>query len=441
MTKPSIAFETRRQAVFDAMADNSIAFLSAQSVVTRNNDTEYPYRQCSYFHYLTGWPEPNALAVLFKTGGKGRTIMFCQPKDPAKEKWTGRRQGPQGALEHFKVDEAYPLEVLTEKIVPWLTQVNTIYYLFNLHPQVENHIRSWLESLKKHVRQGVSSPHALKDLRVIVDACRLIKSSEEQQLIQKACDISSAAHQEAMLKCRPGMWEYEIEATLLYEFYRQGSHFPAYPSIVAGGENACILHYVQNADRLKNNDLLLIDAGAEFEGYASDITRTFPVNGRFTKTQQAVYECVLAAQMAAIDVVKPGVPWSIMQETILKVMVTGLVDLKVLQGDVSTLIEEKAYAPFYMHNSGHWMGLDVHDVGDYKTPAGDWCPLASGMVMTIEPGLYFDPQDPKVPESLKGIGIRIEDDILVTEKGCRVLSEVPKTVSEIEALMQRGSVV
>lgn len=438
MGNASSMFSARRKQVFDAMANDSIAILSAASTVYRNADAEYPYRQCSYFHYLTNWQEPNTVAVLIKQGGVGRYVLFCQAKDPAKEQWTGYRQGPEGALAHFDADEAYPIATLTEKMLPWMKAVRTIYYLFNLHPPLEKMLHEWQTTLQDQVREGVHAPHIMEDLRLLLDPMRLIKSNEEQSLLQKACDIASSGHRQAMRRCRPGMWEYEIEAVLLYEFYRQGSRFPAYSSIVAGGDNACILHYVNNSAQLKDNQLLLIDAGAEYEQYASDITRTFPINGRFTKIQQAVYECVLAAQEAALAVAKSGQPWDAMQKAILKVLVSGLIDFKVLKGNVDELIAEKAYAPFYMHNSGHWLGQDVHDVGDYKVD-GNWRPLEPGMVLTIEPGLYFNPDDSTVPDDLKGIGIRIEDDVLITTQGPKVLSDVPKTVQEIENWMQGKS--
>lgn len=428
-------FEARRKKIFDAMADNSIAFLSAAAIQYRNNDTEYPYRQCSYFHYVCGWPEPSAIAVLWKRPEGERFILFCQPKDPAKEQWTGLRIGPEGAKEHYGADEAYPIDALTETVLPWLSTVDTLYTIFNSPSSLEAQIRSWIESLQKRTRQGIQAPHALQDLRTIVDELRLFKSAEEQQLLRTACEIASEGHRQAMLQCRPGMWEYEIEATLLHEFYKRGSHYPAYPSIVAGGKNACILHYVANADRLNDGDLLLIDAGAEYGLYASDITRTFPVNGQFTRCQQAVYEVVLAAQLEAIASVRPGVPWQSLQATVLKIMVQGLIDLKVLKGDVNTLIEQRAYAPFYMHNSGHWLGLDVHDVGDYKRDQ-QWRALEAGMVFTVEPGLYFNPTHPDIPDALRGIGIRIEDDVLVTAQGHEVFSDVPKTVQEIEQFMR-----
>lgn len=437
MTKVAAEFQARRKKIFEAMPDNSIAFLSAAEICYRNNDTEYPYRQCSYFHYVTGWPEPASIAVLLKTHNKTQYILFCQPKDPAKEQWTGLRQGPAGACQQFLADDAYPLSELSERVLPWLMTVDTIYYIFNAHTALEMHIRGWIDTLQKRVRQGVQAPHELKDLRSILDPLRLFKSPMEQQFMLQACEIASEGHRQAMLQCRPGLWEYEIEAVLLNEFYKRGSHYPAYPSIVAGGANACILHYVQNADQLQDNSLLLIDAGAEYECYASDITRTFPINGRFNANQQAVYEIVLASQLSAMEAIRPGVAWHTLQEIIIKTLVQGLVDLKILKGNVADLIEQKAYARFYMHNSGHWLGLDVHDVGDYKIEQ-QWRPLEPGMVFTVEPGLYLNPTDLQIPEAYRGIGIRIEDDIIVTSEGHASFSDVPKTVKEIEQFMRKG---
>lgn len=435
MINNALELQARRKKIFDAMSNNSIAILSAAEICYRNNDTEYPYRQCSYFNYVTGWPEPSAVALLMKTSNRCQFILFCQPKDPAKEQWTGIRQGPEGACLHFLADEAYPIAELTEKMLSWLANVETMYTIFSINSPLEVSIRTWIDTLQKRGRQGVHAPHVIKDLRIILDERRLFKSPEEQQQIRTACEIASEGHRQAMRHCRPGLWEYEIEAVLLNEFYKRGSHYPAYTSIVAGGANACVLHYVDNADQLQDNSLLLIDAGAEYEGYASDITRTFPVNGRFNTHQQAVYECVLASQQAAIAAVRPGLPWNALQKIILEILVQGLVDLKVLTGDVNQLIAEKAYAPFYMHTSGHWLGCDVHDVGDYKVN-NEWRALEAGMVFTVEPGLYFNPMDQKIPEALRGIGIRIEDDIGVTEKGYISFSDVPKTVKEIEQWMR-----
>lgn len=429
-------FQARRKAIFNLMPDNSIALLCAAPQLHRNSDTEFPYRQDSYFYYVTGFEESFAIAVLLKKEGKTQFILFCQDKDPAIEQWTGERVGHVNALQVLGADLAYSIADASIRIPEFLSGLATVYSLININPSFDKKCFAWIETLRKKARAGVSVPHQFIDLRVILDEDRLIKTTEELALIRKACDISSHGHIQAMQRCQAGMKEYEIEAILLYEFYRQGSRSPAYPCIVAAGNNACTLHYIRNQSTLKDNELLLIDAGAEFENYASDITRTFPINGKFSANQQAIYELVLAAQMAAIELAKPGVMWHQIQQVILGVLVSGLVDLKILKGDPKTLIEEKAYLPFYMHNSGHWMGLDVHDVGDYKKE-GQWRKLAKGMVFTIEPGLYLGQNNVHVPESWRGIGIRIEDDVLITENGVEVLTQVPKTVNEIEKTMQR----
>jgi Xaa-Pro aminopeptidase len=312
-----------------------------------------------------------------------------------------------------------------------------VYYLINTDKDFERKIFSSIQTLSRKVRQGVVVPHQFVDLRVILDENRLIKSDDELKLMRKACEISAHAHMEAMQQCQVGMHEYELEAILLQEFYRHGSRYPAYSSIVATGNNACTLHYTRNTAKIQNHDLVLIDAGAEYQYYAADITRTFPANGQFTKEQHAIYELVLASQVAAIEQVAPNTPWDNAQQTILNILVQGLVDLKILQGDVQSLIQEKAYFPFYMHNSGHWLGMDVHDVGEYKQQ-GKWRTLQPGMVFTIEPGLYISENNLNVEEKWRGIGIRIEDDIVVTKQGYDVLTkDVIKTPAQIEKLMKR----
>lgn len=430
-------FQSIRQAVFDQMLDNSILLLGSAPVHYRNSDTEYPYRQDSYFYYLTGFEESEAIIALIKNKSTTRLIVFCQEIDPKQAQWVGAGVGVKGAIKALGADEAFPITQADDLLPDLLNGMQTIYYLVGSQPDFEKQIFSAIERLRKKVRQG-NTPHQFIDLRKIVNDCRLIKSPEELQLMRKACEISIAGHLQAMEQCRPGMHEYELEAILLHEFCKRGARDLAYTSIVAGGNNACTLHYTRNNASLKDNTLVLIDAGAEFHCYAADITRTFPVNGKFTSQQQAIYELVLASQTAAIERVAPGLAWEEIQSTIVKILVTGLVDLKILKGDVARLIEDKAYLPFYMHNSGHWLGLDVHDVGSYQNPNGTSRTLASGMVLTVEPGLYLSADNRNIPEQWRGIGVRIEDDVCVTSKGNEVLSgALPKTVSEIEKLMQR----
>lgn len=431
-------FQERRQRFFSHMIDNSMALLSAAPVQYRNSDTEYPYRQESYFHYLTGFDESYAIAVMIKQQGKERYVLFCQDRDEAAEQWTGPRAGIKGAVETFGADEAYPISEAATRFPDIFFGINTIYYLISTHPAFDKKLFTWINALRTKTRSGVATPFRFIDLRVPLGEMRVIKTAEEIDAMKMACDISARAHIQAMKHCRIGMHEYDLEGILLREFYKKGSRYPAYPSIVAGGNNACILHYTKNDALLNDGDLVLIDAGAEFDYYASDITRTFPVNGKFTAEQQAIYELVLASQTAALECIAPNVTWDVLQKQIIEVLVTGLVDLKILKGQVNALIEEKAYLPFYMHNSGHWLGMDVHDVGDYRM--GDhWRTLVPGLVFTVEPGLYLSHDNKKVPEKFRGIGVRIEDNVLVTEQGKTILTELaPKTVAEIEKTMKEG---
>ena len=433
---PQKDFKARRQKVFAQMHDNSIAILSASAIQHRNSDTEHPFRQDSYFYYLTGFDESFAIIALIKQGGKQQFIMFCQERDPAAEQWTGSRVGIRGAKDQYGADEAYSISEAPQRFNALFADIQTIYFLVNNNPSFDKKLLSWVDAQHKKARKGVCAPSTFIDLRLILDEMRLFKTKEEVELLVKTCDISAHAHVRAMQECKVGMYEYELEAALLYEFYRKGSRHVAYPCIVAAGGNACVLHYTRNNAQIKDNDLILIDAGAEIEGYAADITRTFPANGKFTPEQQAIYELVLTSQLAAIETITVDATWDQMQKTILQVLVQGLVDLKILKGEVATLIEEKAYLPFYMHNSGHWLGLDVHDVGNYKNKDG-WRLLEKGMVFTVEPGLYISPYNEQVAPKWRGIGVRIEDDILVDNKAMVLTHGVPKTVKEIEEIMKK----
>ncbi|MFI4937088.1 MAG: Xaa-Pro aminopeptidase [Candidatus Berkiellales bacterium] len=432
-------FQARRQKVFEQMTDNSMAVLFAAPMQYRNSDTEQPYRQDSHFYYLTGFDESAAIAVLLKKGAQCRFILFCQDKDPTAEMWTGSRVGVNGAKE-YGADLAYPIGETPKRFPELLLDIENLYYLVNAAPHLDQKLFSWLKNVPKKSRSSSNTPHKFIDLSAILNEMRLIKSTEEITLMRRAAEISVSAHIAAMQNCKPGMNEYNLEAILLHEFYRMGSRHVAYSSIVAAGNNACTLHYTRNQDLLKDKQLVLIDAGAEFENYAADITRTFPINGKFTSDQQAIYELVLASQTAAIDLVAPGVKWEEIQQKIIQVLVAGLIDLKILKGNLQDLIDQKAYEPFYMHNSGHWLGMDVHDVGDYKVK-GQSRPLVPGMVFTIEPGLYFAENNAHVPEKWRGIGVRIEDDILTTSTGKEVLTNhAPKKVNAIEELMRKGNI-
>ena len=402
----------------------------------RNRDTHYPYRYDSYFHWLSGFPEPEAVLVLV-AGRRPRQILFCRDKNPEREMWDGHRYGPKAAAEAFGFDAAYSIDQLDRRIGRYLADRPCLHYLIGREPAWDVRVLGWLNDVRARARSGVRAPELLVDARGLLDELRLRKDAHELSRMRRAADISAAAHRRAMRAVAAGRHEYEIEAELQYEFRRHGAAAPAYTPIVAGGANACVLHYIANDQRLRDGDLLLIDAGAEYEGYAADITRTFPVNGRFSPAQRTVYEIVLAAQAAAIAEVRPGRPWNAPHEAAVRVLTQGLKDMKLLKGDLDGLIEREAYKPYYMHRTGHWLGMDVHDAGEYKLD-GHWRAFEPGMTCTVEPGLYLR-ADQGVPRAYRNIGIRIEDDVLVTETGCELLTEAaPRSVAEIEEWM-RGS--
>ncbi len=404
----------------------------------RNRDSHYPYRFDSYFHYLTGFVEPEAVLVLV-AGSAPRSILFCREKNLEREIWDGFRHGPEGAKETFGFDEAHPIAQLDEMLPKLLADQPSLYFHLGADSDWDARAVGWLNSVREQVRSGITAPGAIQDVRALLDEMRLIKDAEEIATMRRAAEISAAAHIRAMRQTRPERNEFEIEAELLHEFRRNGAQAPAYSSIVAGGANACVLHYVFNDAQLRDGDLLLIDAGCELDGYAADITRTFPVNGKFSATQKAVYELVLAAQVAAIEQIRPGNHWNAPHDAALKVLAQGFIDLGLCQGTLNEVLEQESYKRFYMHRTGHWLGMDVHDVGEYKQ-GGEWRLLQPGMALTVEPGCYIRPAD-DVPERFWNIGIRIEDDVVVTEHGCEVLTHgAPKTVVEIETLMSlRGT--
>jgi Xaa-Pro aminopeptidase len=425
----------RRRDVMQLMGEG-LAIIPTAPVRNRNRDVEFPFRPDSDFYYLTHFPEPEAVAVLMPGREHGEFILFCRDRDPDKEIWDGYRAGLEGACERYGADDAFPIEDIGEIMPGLLENQEKVFYTMGHYPEFDQQLLHWVNEVRNKARTGVSAPGEFVDLNHILHELRLVKRSEEIKLMKRACKVSAAAHRRAMQTCRPEMMEYEVQAELEYEFRKGGSHFPAYPSIVAGGANACVLHYTENSDPLRDGDLLLIDAGAEIDCYAADITRTFPVNGRFSAEQKALYEVVLAAQLAAIDKVRPGNHWNEPHETAVRVLVDGLVDLKLLNGNKDQLIEEGHYRRFYMHRTGHWLGMDVHDVGDYKLDEV-WRELESGMVMTVEPGLYIAAGSEDIDPRWWNLGIRIEDDVLVTRNGCEVLSrDVPKAVDDIEALMR-----
>jgi Xaa-Pro aminopeptidase len=410
-----------------------VAVIATAPERPRNRDTHHPFRFDSYFWYLTGFPEPEAVLVIV-AGATPRTLLFCREKNLEREIWDGFRFGPDVAAATFGVDAAHPIGELDALLPKLLADQPTLFADLGQDPAWDARLMGWLNAVRAQVRSGVSAPSELRDIRRLLDDMRLIKDPAELDTMRRAAAISADAHRRAMAATRPGRFEYEIEAELLHEFVRRGARAQAYPAIVASGPNACVLHYVENTRRMLPGDLLLIDAGCEVDGYASDITRTWPVDGRFTGAQRDVYALVLAAQAAAIDAVQPGRHWEEPHEAALRVLARGFVDFGLCAGSVDAVIESGDYRRFYMHRTGHWLGLDVHDAGDYKRD-GVWRPLAPGMTLTVEPGCYIRPDD-AVPEAFWNIGVRIEDDVLVTADGHEVLTAAtPKSIADVEAIV------
>lgn len=446
---PRAEFVDRRQRLLALLPDNSVAIVPAAGVKNRNNDADFPFRQNSDFYYLTGFNEPNAVLVLSKGRKEGEQILFCRKRDRQQEIWDGHRAGPEGAIKEYQFEQAFAISELDEQLLKLLDGSNKLYYDLGdanhlggehagLTGNFDQKILGILGQLRRQVRKGVAVPASVERLDGLTHEMRLIKSAAELDMMRQAAQVSAEAHVKAMQRVKPLMYEYQLEAELHYHFMNQGSRFAAYSSIVGSGANACVLHYVDNCAQIQDGDLVLIDAGCECEYYAADITRTFPANGRFTPEQKALYELVLQAQGAAIDTLTPGTPSDQPQTAATRVLVTGLVELGLLQGQVDRLIEEKAHQRFYMHGIGHWLGMDVHDVGEYKVD-GKARPFEVGMVMTIEPGLYIAPDDSTVDSKWRGIGIRIEDDVVITANGPEVItSAVPKEVAAIEALMNEA---
>ncbi|GMR21605.1 MAG: Xaa-Pro aminopeptidase [Gammaproteobacteria bacterium] len=430
-------FAKRRRDLMDMMV-SGVAIIPTSPIRVRNRDVEYPYRPDSDFYYLTHFPEPEAVAVLVPGREHGEYILFCRERDIEKEIWDGRRAGQEGAREHYGADDSFPIDDIDEILPGLLENRDKVYYGMGRYPDFDTRLMDWVNDVRARARNGVHAPGEFVNIDHLLHEMRLFKRPEEIRLMKQAAKVSCQGHKRAMRVCRPGMMEYQLEAELHYEFKRGGAQSPAYSSIVGGGENACILHYVENSAELKDGDLLLIDAGAEIDGYAADITRTFPVNGKFSQQQRTIYELVLQAQLAAIDQVKPGNHWNDPHEAAIQVLAEGLCELDLLNGNCDELIEKGHYKKFYMHRTGHWLGMDVHDVGDYKLD-DTWRLLEPGMVMTVEPGLYIAGGDKSIDERWWNIGVRIEDDVLITRQGCEVLSkDAPKTIDEIEALMAGG---
>lgn len=432
-------FELRRDRLAQQMGPNSIAIIETSPVAYRNRDADYKFRADSSFFYLTGFAEPEAVAVIETTDTVDDYTysLFCRERNREMEIWNGYRAGIDGAIEDFEADEAYAIDLLDEEILEKLLNKERLYYRIGHRAEFDAKVSQWIKQADAQQRRGNGSPSQVLQLDRIVDEMRLIKSDQEIKLMQIASTISAAAHTRAMQQARPDMMEYALEAELNYVFGQHGC-VPSYNSIVGGGENACILHYVENNKPLNSGDLVLIDAACEYEFYASDITRTFPVNGKFSPEQKALYEIVLAAQYAAIDAVKIGNAYREPHEVAVRILTQGLIDLGLLKGDLNELIETEAFRQFYMHGTGHWLGMDVHDVGSYKAD-GEWRAYEEGMVVTVEPGLYIAPDDESVDPKWRGIGIRIEDDVVATQQGPLVLTkDVVKEIADIEQLMAQA---
>lgn len=431
-------YGTRRRRLMELMAEGSIAIVPSAEEVIRNNDIHFDFRQNSDFHYLTGFPEPSSLAVLMPGRAQGEFLLFVRDKDPSKEQWHGRRAGPEGAVSDYGADDAFPIEDIND-ILPGLMEGKTrVYAHMGVNSEFDEQLMGWLNSIRSRVRQGAVPPDDFSDIAHLLHDLRLVKSRQEIAIMTTAAKISAAAHRRAMQACKPGRWEYQLQAELEYHFRQEGSMRCAYGTIVGGGDNACTLHYVANNQKLQDGDLVLIDAGAEWEYYAADITRTIPVNGRFNPNQRAIYDLVLKAQYAAIAAIKPDADWNRPHEAAIAVITAGLIELGLLTGEVDQLIESGAYKEFFMHKTGHWLGIDAHDVGDYKV-GNRWRLLEPGMVLTVEPGIYIPLSNRRVPPEWRGIGVRIEDEVLVTREGHQVLSsDVVKEADAIEALMQEG---
>jgi Xaa-Pro aminopeptidase len=437
--KPVISqkeFATRREQLMHMIGEKAVAIVPSSTLLIRNRDAEYPFRQNSDFLYLTGFNEPDAIAFFIPEREQGEYILFCRERNPEEEQWVGRRAGIEGAQKNWGADDAFPIDDIDDILPGLLEERESVYYNTGHDIEFDQKVMGWVNTVKSKRRNGVHAPQEFISLPLIVHDMRLYKSPAELRAMRFSAKTAIIAHESAMAACQPGMMEYELEAEYLYQFRKAGME-PAYTTIVGGGKNGCILHYIENDQQLLDGDLVLIDAGAEYLGYASDVTRTFPVNGKYSEAQKTLYQIVLDAQKAGIAAAKPGNTWDQPHNAALKVVVEGLVEVGILSGEVDQLIEDEAFKPYYMHKTGHWLGLDVHDVGDYKVD-DHWRLLEPGMTLTVEPGLYISPAD-DVDKKWWNIGIRIEDDVLITKKGCEVLTrKLIKEVDEIEAFMKKA---
>ena len=428
-------FKKRRKQLMRMMDKNSIAILPAAPESIRNRDVHYPYRPDSDFYYLTGFSEPDAVAVLIPGRKHAEYILFCRPHDETKAMWDGKMAGQEGAVETYGADDSFPIADLDEILPRMLEEKSRVFYAMGCNSDLDRRLSDWITRMKTQARSGLQSPMEIVELDHFLHDMRLYKSRSEISKMRKAANISAAAHKKVMKHCKPGVMEYQLESTFKHACACKGATEQAYPSIVGGGNNACVLHYIDNQDELQDGDMLLIDAGCELDYYASDITRTYPVNGRFSAAQAELYQLVLDAQQAAIDKVKPGNHWNQPHEAAVKTIAKGLIKLGILKGTLANVMKKESYRQFYMHRTGHWLGMDVHDVGDYKVD-GQWRELEPGMALTVEPGIYIPKGTRGVAKKYWGIGIRIEDDVVVTKDGCDILSkQVPKSIADIEHLM------
>lgn len=428
-------YQARRRELMATMEPNSIAVIAAAPERVRSKDTLYPYKQSNNLSYLCGFPEPQAVIVLIPQRPQGEFVLFCRDRDPLREIWDGYRQGPTGAVANFGADDAFPIDDIDDILPSLLEGKNRVYYSIGSDPVFDQQMLAWVKEVAAREKNDHLSADEFIDLDHLLSEMRLIKSAAEIKLISRAGEISAAAHCRAMRHCSPGRSEFHLQAEIEHEFMSSGATGPAYTSIVGGGKNACILHYIDNRDKLKTGDLVLIDAGCEYQNYAADITRTFPVNGKFTAPQAAIYDLVLAAQAAAMENIAPGLPYDLANRAVVQVITQGLLELGLLQGDCEALIDAGAYKAFYMHSVSHWLGMDVHDVGDYKID-DQWRVYEPGMVLTVEPGIYIAPDNQNVAKKWRGIGVRIEDNVVVTKRGHKVLTDaVPREREQIEQLM------
>lgn len=428
-------YSARRKELMSLMHSNSIAIISAAPEKVRSRDTHYPYKQNVNLSYLCGFPEPESVLVLIPGRAQGEMVLFCRDKDPLRETWDGYREGPEGAVSNFGADDAFPIADIDDILPNLIEGKDRLYYAIGKDPEFDRHLMDWVNHVRNQRGNGALPPGEFVDLDHFINEMRLFKTAGELKIMRKAAEISVSAHSRAMKASKPGLFEYQLQAEIEHEFAVHGSAGAAYTSIVGGGKNGCILHYIENRDALKDGDLVLIDAGCEYQNYAADITRTFPVNGKFSDEQAAIYDIVLQAQTDAIAVIGPGIEYNKTNEATVLAITQGLVDLGILHGDVDELIASEAHREFYMHGAGHWLGMDVHDVGDYKID-GQWRVYEPGMVVTIEPGIYIAPGNPNVDKKWHGIAVRIEDDIVVIKDGNEnITAGVPKKRDEIEALM------